>query len=99
MPTNKRDVEEVLAYLRDSTSKRNEHQIQTGTGIELATLETVLQHLLMRGLVKLDSFDPSKRGAADISFVAPYTDGLAGLGAVGSGHAEAVEAATAVQVE
>jgi glutamate carboxypeptidase len=29
--------------------------------------------------------DPSKRGAADISFVAPYTDGLAGLGAVGSG--------------
>jgi len=29
--------------------------------------------------------DPRKRGAADISFVAPYTDGLAGLGALGSG--------------
>jgi len=29
--------------------------------------------------------DPSRRGAADISFVAPYTDGLAGLGALGTG--------------
>jgi len=29
--------------------------------------------------------DPSQRGAADISFVAPYTDALAGLGAVGEG--------------
>ncbi len=29
--------------------------------------------------------DPSRRGAADISFVAPYTDGLAGMGLYGSG--------------
>jgi glutamate carboxypeptidase len=29
--------------------------------------------------------DPLKRGAADISFVAPYSDSLAGLGAVGQG--------------
>lgn len=29
--------------------------------------------------------DASRRGAADISFVAPYTDGLAGMGAYGSG--------------
>jgi len=29
--------------------------------------------------------DPSRRGAADISFVAPYSDSLAGLGAVGDG--------------
>lgn len=29
--------------------------------------------------------DPSRRGAADISFVAPYTDGLAGMGAYGKG--------------
>ena len=28
---------------------------------------------------------PLKRGAADISFVAPYSDSLAGLGALGSG--------------
>jgi len=30
-------------------------------------------------------YDPSKRGAADISFVAPYTDALAGMGALGEG--------------
>jgi glutamate carboxypeptidase len=29
--------------------------------------------------------DPAKRGAADISFVAPYTDAIAGLGALGKG--------------
>jgi glutamate carboxypeptidase len=29
--------------------------------------------------------DAARRGAADISFVAPYTDGLAGLGAYGQG--------------
>ncbi len=36
---------------------------------------------------EMPALDPSRRGAADISFVAPYTDGLAGLGAVGqNGH-------------
>lgn len=30
-------------------------------------------------------WDPLKRGAADVSFVAPYTDALAGLGAIGQG--------------
>jgi glutamate carboxypeptidase len=29
--------------------------------------------------------DASRRGAADISFVAPYTDGLAGMGGYGTG--------------
>ena len=33
----------------------------------------------------MPALDPSQRGAADISFVAPYTDGLAGLGALGKG--------------
>lgn len=33
----------------------------------------------------MPALDPSERGAADISFVAPYTDALAGLGALGSG--------------
>jgi len=33
----------------------------------------------------MPALDPLKRGAADISFVAPYTDGLAGLGALGTG--------------
>lgn len=33
----------------------------------------------------VEGFDPAKRGAADISFVAPYVDGLDGLGVWGSG--------------
>jgi glutamate carboxypeptidase len=37
------------------------------------------------GLGKVEAYDPAKRGAADISFVADYVDGLDGLGAMGSG--------------
>ena len=37
------------------------------------------------GRGSMSTLDPSRRGAADISFVAPYTDGLAGLGAIGEG--------------
>jgi glutamate carboxypeptidase len=33
----------------------------------------------------MSELHPLRRGAADISFVAPYTDGLAGLGALGDG--------------
>ncbi len=38
---------------------------------------------LGRGPMQL--LDPMQRGAADISFVAPYADSLAGLGAIGQG--------------
>lgn len=37
------------------------------------------------GREPMPALDPSRRGAADISFVAPYTDGLAGLGPYGRG--------------
>lgn len=37
------------------------------------------------GRGEMPALDPSRRGAADISFVAPYTDALAGLGALGKG--------------
>ena len=33
----------------------------------------------------MSTLDPSRRGAADVSFVAPYADALAGLGALGEG--------------
>jgi glutamate carboxypeptidase len=33
----------------------------------------------------VDPYDPLKRGAADISFVANYTDGMDGLGTMGKG--------------
>ena len=37
------------------------------------------------GLDTMQVLDPGRRGAADISFVAPWTDGLAGLGLHGEG--------------
>lgn len=46
----------------------------------LARLNQVNRDL---GLPEMPEFDPARRGAADISFVATDTDGLAGLGAGG----------------
>ena len=46
------------------------------------------------GFAAMEPLDPSKRGAADVSFVAPYLDAVAGLGAFGAGThspAETVE--------
>jgi glutamate carboxypeptidase len=37
------------------------------------------------GLGALEALDPGRRGAADISFVAPYVPGLSGMGTYGSG--------------
>lgn len=45
-------------------------------------LSTINQDL---GREAMPILDASKRGAADISFVAPYTDGIAGMGAYGKG--------------
>ena len=33
----------------------------------------------------MHELDPSRRGAADVSFVSPYTDAIAGLGPLGKG--------------
>lgn len=49
----------------------------------LAQMLSAINETLGRG--PMPALDPALRGAADISFVAPYTDGLAGLGAIGSG--------------
>ncbi|HYJ79182.1 MAG TPA: M20/M25/M40 family metallo-hydrolase [Longimicrobiaceae bacterium] len=41
------------------------------------------------GLAPMEAFDPGRRGAADISFVAPYVSGIGGLGVHGGGsHTE-----------
>ena len=37
------------------------------------------------GQGEVKPYDPGKRGAADISFIAAYVDGLDGLGAMGGG--------------
>jgi glutamate carboxypeptidase len=48
----------------------------------LAVFDDVSRDL---GLGAIEPVDPASRGAADISFVAPLVDALAGLGPVGSG--------------
>lgn len=47
----------------------------------LNVLNTVSQDL---GQGEVEAYDPGRRGAADISFVAQYVDGLDGLGAMGA---------------
>jgi len=49
----------------------------------LAAALSEVNETLGRGPMQI--LDPLRRGAADVSFVAPYTDTLAGLGALGDG--------------
>ncbi len=51
----------------------------------LALAEELSRTNVALGRKPMPPLDPSERGAADISFVAPYTDALAGLGAIGGG--------------
>lgn len=55
----------------------------TEGNLRLAAALSQLNEDLGRGPMQI--LDPLERGAADISFVAPYTDSLAGLGALGHG--------------
>lgn len=48
----------------------------------LKVLDKVSREL---GYGEVKAYDPGKRGAADISFIAQYVDGLDGLGVMGSG--------------
>ena len=50
---------------------------------QLADVLSAINQDLGRG--PMSTLHPLRRGAADISFVAPYSDALAGLGALGSG--------------
>lgn len=50
-----------------------------------ALLDRLNQVNRAAGFAAMQPYDPGRRGAADISFVAPYVDGLAGLGVHGSG--------------
>lgn len=55
----------------------------TEGNIALQEKLSAINEALGRG--PMPALDPSKRGAADISFVAPYTDALAGVGPIGAG--------------
>jgi glutamate carboxypeptidase len=57
----------------------------TDGNLHLSSELSAINEALGRG--PMPTLDPLRRGAADISFVAPHTDALAGLGAVGGkGH-------------
>ncbi|MFM1877588.1 MAG: hypothetical protein RLZZ241_454 [Bacteroidota bacterium] len=51
----------------------------------LELLEVLSEVSIAMGAGAVTSYDPGKRGAADVSFVAPYISGLDGLGSMGSG--------------
>lgn len=55
------------------------------TAGNLALLETLDRVSRDLGYGEVQAYDPGRRGAADISFIAQYVDGLDGLGAMGSG--------------
>lgn len=55
----------------------------TEGNLRLQKAMSAINEALGRG--PMPALDPSKRGAADISFVAPYTDALAGVGPIGEG--------------
>jgi glutamate carboxypeptidase len=50
-----------------------------------ALLEVLSAVNVALGREPMRELDPSRRGAADVSFVSPYTDALAGLGPMGEG--------------
>ncbi|MGB3464785.1 MAG: peptidase dimerization domain-containing protein, partial [Cyclobacteriaceae bacterium] len=51
----------------------------------LALLESLSTLSMDMNLGEVKAYDPGRRGAADISFIAAYVDGLDGLGTMGSG--------------
>ena len=51
----------------------------------MALLRQLNQLSLALGQGEVQAFDPGRRGAADISFIAQYVDGLDGLGTMGGG--------------
>lgn len=50
-----------------------------------ALLEELSAVSIAMGYGPVEGYDPGKRGAADVSFVAAYVDGLDGLGTMGNG--------------
>jgi glutamate carboxypeptidase len=55
----------------------------TAGGEQLLSIYSVVSDAL--GYGALTASDPARRGAGDLSFVAPLIDGIEGLGALGSG--------------
>jgi glutamate carboxypeptidase len=82
-------MEEVVARSRPRTTATitfsDGYPPMAPTPENYALLEKLTRVSQDLGYGPLEALDPGLRGAADISFVAPYTPGLAGMGPYGSG--------------
>jgi glutamate carboxypeptidase len=74
LPHTSASIQFADKYPSMSPTEGNQH---------LASVFSAINEDLGRGPMSI--LDPLRRGAADISFVAPYSDSLAGLGALGDG--------------
>ncbi|WP_316928064.1 M20/M25/M40 family metallo-hydrolase [Gillisia marina] len=73
LPQTSAEVKFTDSYPAMAPTKGNEDLLEVFSNVSEAL-----------GQGKVAAYDPSKRGAADISFVASYVDGLDGLGTMGN---------------
>ncbi len=81
----KKIVSEHLPHTTASISFTDSYPAMPPTDGNRALLKQLNQLSLDLGQGEVKAFDPGKRGAADISFIAEYVDGLDGLGTMGGG--------------
>ena len=78
-------VENGLPVTGASISFTDGYPAMAPTEGNLALADMLSEINVTLGGEEMPLLDPLRRGAADISFVAPYVDGLAGMGAYGDG--------------
>jgi len=81
----KKIVAEHLPHTTASISFTDSYPAMPPTDGNRILLKQLNQLSLDLGQGEVKAFDPGKRGAADISFIAEYVDGLDGLGTMGGG--------------
>ena len=83
--TMRRIVAENLPHTQASIEFNEGYPPMSPTEGNMALAKELSAINVALGRAPMPPLDPSRRGAADISFVAPYTDALAGLGGIGGG--------------
>ena len=78
-------VSQNLPHTSASISFTDSYPAMGPTAGNQAVLDILSEVSQDLGFGPVSGYDPGRRGAADISFVADYTDGLDGLGTMGNG--------------
>jgi glutamate carboxypeptidase len=78
-------VSQNLPHTSASISFTDSYPAMGPTAGNQAVLDVLSEVSQDLGFGPVSGYDPGRRGAADISFVADYTDGLDGLGTMGNG--------------